>query len=241
MNGKGVNDFVSQAGSVNWKSPPRCPRLQQGMVDIWLIGLDAAADSTCLSISEVARMERLVRPLTRQRYQRSRQAMRDILGRYLDLAPAHVPIAIQHGGKPVLAGHDGLQFNLSHTREVGLLAISPSVPVGVDVEWLRPLNNPRTMAERIFPDSLLKEMSATPGNLEERFLTLWTRFEACQKAFGLGVFATGTHSRQMCWQHFVPLPGSLACVALACAEGCISGMRFFNYIDRRRTSESSIS
>lgn len=218
--------------AVEWLIPPSRPRLPPGVVDIWRIELDAVADSSGLSRTEVARSGNFLRPLSKQRFLRSRQALREILGLYLNLAPAKVSIIVQQRGKPALAGQEGgVHFNLSHAGGIGLLAVSKAAPLGVDIEWLRPISDLRAVAEISFPESLYADMSGFPNEQESMFFKLWTRYEAGQKAFGLGMFGPMIHPGQLCYRHFVPVAGSVACVALACSNDCLRGIRFFGGVN----------
>ena len=51
-----------------------------------------------------------------------------------------------------------IRFNLSHSREMALLAVARDVEVGVDIERVRPLQEYAAIAERFFPQvpTLLK-------------------------------------------------------------------------------------
>lgn len=68
----------------------------------------------------------------------ARWALRDVLGRYLELEAAEIELHFGSRGKPMLAAPDPpLRFNLSHSGGLALVAISQEREVGVDVERLR--------------------------------------------------------------------------------------------------------
>ena len=80
------------------------------------------------------------------------------------------PWAREPGGKPFLARHPLIHFNLSHTAGVAVCAVDDR-PVGIDVERVVPLD----------PDVLSCVMSreeqasiAASGSPEEAFMRLWT-------------------------------------------------------------------
>lgn len=83
-------------------------------------------------------------------------------------------------GKPV-APSLGRQFNLSHSGEYAVLAVS-DYPVGVDIEScsLRHI----TVAKSVYTSDEFQWMNGKP---EERFTLLWTMKEAVSKALGLGL------------------------------------------------------
>jgi 4'-phosphopantetheinyl transferase len=69
------------------------------------------------------------------------RSLRTLLGGRLGLAADDVPLEPRDGGKPHLgpaAGLPDLRFNLSHSGERALIAITEGVEVGVDIERLTP-------------------------------------------------------------------------------------------------------
>jgi len=94
-------------------------------------------------------------------------------------------------GKPVLAssaGEDTLHFNLSHSCGLAVYAITRAVPLGVDVERIRPMNDMQDIASRFFTaheNGLLQAVSS--HQRLEAFFNCWTRKEACLKATGQGI------------------------------------------------------
>jgi hypothetical protein len=76
--------------------------------------------------------------------------MRDILSRYVDCPPDQLDIGLHPGGKPYLGNQQQpqVEFNLSHSRDVALLAVTTTLAVGIDVEVERKLEDPLRLAER---------------------------------------------------------------------------------------------
>ncbi len=85
-------------------------------------------------------------------------------------------------GKPELAGSwTGLRFNLSHSADLSIVAVSASRAVGVDVQHLVPGLDTMGLARRFFrPD----EVAYLDGDPAGRFARLWARKEAVIKAGG---------------------------------------------------------
>ena len=90
-------------------------------------------------------------------------------------------------GKPFL-GNSDLQFNVSHTEGLALLAFVRRRGVGIDVEKVRAQTDVRQLAERFFSvheRSSLRELAG--DELHAAFFRCWTRKEAYIKAKGEGL------------------------------------------------------
>jgi 4'-phosphopantetheinyl transferase len=165
--------------------------LQDGRIDVWRIDLAQPSGSPHLIASspdETGR-EQGLSPLGQRA--KAHRALREILSRYLACSPDALQFEIQPGGKPYLhAPAHALEFNLSHSRDIALLGISTSVKLGIDVETYRAVDDPLRLAQRVMSAVECDELSALSGDARlDRFLALWTRLEARQKALGLGIFA----------------------------------------------------
>lgn len=167
---------------------------------LWRIDLDQPVPTEAharLSAEELARAARFVFPRDRQRYIAAHAALRQVLARRLGngAEPAAEPLAFVHGphGKPALAAPAHLHFNLSHSRGVGLVALSEDCELGVDVEQIRPMNDATAMAAAYFTSAeqaalAACEADAGAGARDRAFFTCWTRKEACLKALGIGLY-----------------------------------------------------
>ena len=89
-------------------------------------------------------------------------------------------------GKPVLRGHPGLHFSLSHSGNAVLCALDRR-PVGVDIEMIRRKNLDHLLPVFSETERALIEHAASP---EICFTRLWTRKESYLKLTGEGL--TGT-------------------------------------------------
>jgi len=160
-------------------------------VDIWTVPLDGPPAtvetlSRMLSEREAERGGRCRFETDRRRFVIAHGAVRLILAGYLDVPPEELRLQRGRHGKPRLAGGSDLRFNLSHSGELGLVAVTRHAEVGVDVDRLRPGLPVEPFAERFFPASDARFVAAAAGPTEraERFLRLWTRKEAVAKAAG---------------------------------------------------------
>ncbi len=113
--------------------------------------------------------------------------MRQILGRYLELPADRVELTYESKGKPRLAGSSTLCFNLSHSGDLALLAVTSGLEVGVDVEIVRSDLQVDGLA-RFFTDAeRTRILALSPGEKESTFFRWWTRKEAVLKAEGSGL------------------------------------------------------
>ena len=106
------------------------------------------------------------------------------LGEY-GISPDEIQIVYGEHGKPFLSGKQPLFFNLSHSGQRVLCAVSHQ-EVGCDVEQARPVN--LKLAKRFFSPYEYETLSSLPQ--EERqaaFLRLWTCKESFVKAVGTGL------------------------------------------------------
>lgn len=221
---------MTDAPLVAWTRPSALP--DDGL-HVWRIGLSAAPsplDAIALPADEVGRAERLVDPAARRRFLALRQATRAILARYVGAAPAALRFARQARGKPVLAAPaSDWHFNLTDSRDLALLAVSRDGPVGIDLEFLRPVPRRDGIVRRLFATEVADALAGAPAaERDALFFRHWTAFEARQKATGAGL--GGPRADPADWQvrHFAPAPDCLA--ALAHPPAVAPRLWFFHFI-----------
>lgn len=124
-----------------------------------------------------------------RRYLRSHAALRAILREFTTVP---LDFAVAEHGKPYLPAIPDLQFNLSHSHERALIAVGREIPIGADIEWLRPLPEHLAIAERFFPPAEFAALAETQlQGREDEFFRRWTRIEAVLKARGVGLYGAG--------------------------------------------------
>ncbi|MCC5624774.1 4'-phosphopantetheinyl transferase HetI [Nostoc sp. CHAB 5715] len=179
-----------------WLPAPTDLTLLQDEIHIWRIELDQPEIqlqnlAATLSSDEMARAERFYFQEHRQRFIAGRGIIRTILGRYLGIQPRQVQFNYQQRGKPVLAdtfADSGLAFNLSHSQKLGLCAVNCTRPIGVDLEYIRPISDLEALAKRFFlPREYEMLRSLSPNQQQEVFFRYWTCKEAYLKATGDGL------------------------------------------------------
>lgn len=166
-------------------------------VDLWPLELEngcpieRASWSNCLAEEEEEQARRYLRPATGLQFRHTRAALRHILADYLRLPPREVPLIRLPMGKPALPPDQGLApltFNVSHTANHALIAISFRREVGVDVETRQRTLDCVGMAERFFAPEEAEELKTVDANRQlEAFLRFWTRKEALLKGQGRGL------------------------------------------------------
>lgn len=182
----------------HWIAPSAEPVIEPGEAHIWAVplgpggtGLDPLA---VLSPEERRRAAEFQLAAPRQRFVTARAALRVLLGRYLDAAPCDVSISVDAYNKPRLASRTGapeLKFNIAHSGELALVALSNVHEIGVDVERLRRVRHAEHIARRHFHQAEAAAITAaTEAARDEVFLRYWTGKEAVLKAIGIGMAAS---------------------------------------------------
>ena len=167
------------------------------MTSAWWIDLDlppetieGAAQVSFLTAAERARAGRFRYDRDRARWTASRSALRRILGEALGVRPEEIEFAAGTHGKPMLGGRlaGALEFNLSHSAGLALLAVSDEVEIGADVEEVSAMDDMEPVAERHFAPEECEALFSLPDAERLRgFYRLWTRKEAYIKAIGTGL------------------------------------------------------
>jgi 4'-phosphopantetheinyl transferase len=137
------------------------------------------------------RADRFHFPIHSNRYLTSRFALRAILGSYLRLSPGELVFEYTRFGKPLLPAMLNPQnytFNVSHSQDLGVLAISHHETVGIDVEAIREDFGGEEVAESNFAPAEFRELlSLSMQDRPQGFFNCWTRKEAYVKALGAGL------------------------------------------------------
>jgi 4'-phosphopantetheinyl transferase len=126
-------------------------------VEVWLIDGRKPCPAVeslleLLSPSERERADSCLSERDRREYVIAHAAVRCIVSEQLAIAPALVRWEIGPHGKPHLSGHaQPLEVNLSHSGDLCMVAVSPSRPVGVDVQRLATGPAAAALAQRFFP------------------------------------------------------------------------------------------
>jgi len=119
----------------------------------------------------------------------SEETIRTLLADYVGCVPRRLEID-RVAGRPALGvamGSD-LSFNLAHSQDLGVLAVTRDARVGVDVERLRSGLSVDALAQRFFAASEADAIAALPkSDRTSAFFRTWVRKEAYLKAVDAGV------------------------------------------------------
>ena len=162
--------FTHVAPSTQSQSIP----IERADVHVWAFTLRESnaiveAWTQLLSDDEKLRADRFVRRRDRARWIVAHGVLRHVLGRYCGVDPR--AIAFVHGaaGKPSLAptcaNGEPTTFNLTHSHDRALLAVSRGREIGVDLEQVRDDFDPLTIAREFFFGSELAAIQAAPPKL----------------------------------------------------------------------------
>jgi 4'-phosphopantetheinyl transferase len=181
--------------SIVWPMPPAKISLATEDVHLWCGSLNRPAPEVAelartLSNDERDRGDRFRFDSHRQRFLVARGWLRMLLGKYLQIEPQAVELVYSQRGKPALSErfNSSLQFNLSHSEDLVVYAVTGDRSVGIDIEYIRPLPDAAQLAQRFFTareNALLQALPPTQQNIA--FFHCWTRKEAYLKACGDGI------------------------------------------------------
>lgn len=205
-----------------------------------------------LSNDERSRSERYYIERDRQRFIASRGILRMILSSYLQTSPGSIKFRYSKYGKPLLdeaIGINNLNFNISHSAGLAIIAIVLTKAIGVDLEKIRPVPEAEQIVRKLFSQNeceIFCELSETAKL--EAFFNCWTRKEAYIKARGRGLslaldqfavsFAPGEPARLLCVEKdlidttrwsisaFTPASGYAAALAV---QGCGLGINYWSW------------
>ena len=163
-------------------------------IHVWRIGLDGMEGPVGdnLSAEEVARAERLTRLDDRRRFIAARSLLRRILADVLGLVDDPEGTALRLGcspaGKPFLMDDPQLHFNVSHSDDLAVIAVTRVGEVGIDVERQRAIGDGESIAQLVFDEAERMALLTCPtAERDSVFTRMWTRKEALLKAVGVGI------------------------------------------------------
>ena len=144
-----------------------------------------------LTPAELTRYHRYYFDRHRKQFLLGRMLMRSVLTQYGEVTPQHWRFVENPYGKPSIDPSQRSQplfFNLSHSADRLVLAISRHEAIGVDIECSDKSRRVLKIAHRYFSTAEVNELEALPHASQlARFYELWTLKEAYIKACGLGL------------------------------------------------------
>ncbi len=183
--------------------------------EVWLVRAAAAAElPDVLGAAERERAAALRRPQDRAVYEASHRALRVLAAARLGLDPAALAFRRERcpgcggpHGRPALAGHPELQFSLSHSGGLALVAFA-AVPVGVDLEAVPAPAAVHDVAAALHPQERAELGQLPPAARPSAFARCWTRKEAYLKGTGEGIAGAAFAATVVgTGEHPCPVPG----------------------------------
>ena len=181
---------------LQWRRGVPGELISSNEVHVWRVFIDTTNFQSeslleTLSVDELIRAEQFHFEKDQKRFIMARGILRMILGHYLGKKPYELRFEYTAHGKPVLATNDGcdtLSFNLSHSGEIVLYAVTRSRKIGIDVERIRDNFDLEQIAHRFFSAGEISSLDKIHKQKQsEVFFQYWTRKEAFIKAMGKGV------------------------------------------------------
>lgn len=175
-----------------WEAGPARAAASPAEVHVWRADLGSRPRPPLSSLpAEERERAASLRPHVRERWVAARWALRDTLARYLDRDPARIELRLGARGKPGLAvSPSPLRFNLSHTGDLLLVAVTGEREVGIDVEETDPGRDVARLAEVGLDRGDAAAIRTAPaGARAGLFYAAWVRREAVAKCLGVGLGA----------------------------------------------------
>ena len=179
-----------------WQNPPNELVLADNEIHVWRVKLDLSADeitklTTILAEDEQLKANRFRFAEHQRRYIAARGILRRLIGIYLNITGDSVKFEYNSRGKPKIAeflNHQNLQFNVSHSQELALCGITRDRRIGIDLEYLRDIDDAAKIAQRFFSPTESALIASLHGEEQKQvFFQLWTAKEAYLKAIGSGL------------------------------------------------------
>jgi 4'-phosphopantetheinyl transferase len=158
-----------------------------GRLDLWLLSTDLNDVDREVYVSVLAREEReragrFHFEADRNRFLAGRAGLRWILSLYCGIPPRELLFQTGAHGKPALICAPPA-FNVSHSGDYALVAVTAGPACGVDIEYQKPRADEGGIARRFFSPREVEWLKRT----KDGFLRLWTAKEAIIKAVGGGL------------------------------------------------------
>lgn len=168
-------------------------QLNANVIHVWTVDLKGTPnwldnEIKFLSEDELLRANRYRFEVHRNRFIASRSRLRQILSWYVDITPENLTFAYKEHKKPILSEPTShLSFNISHSEDIALLAVTLNHAIGIDIEKNQSTYN-EAVAKRYFSSIEYAElMQLEETKRAAAFYRLWSRKEAIVKATGKGL------------------------------------------------------
>lgn len=172
------------------KLTPEFNKIKSNRIIIWQFPTDNYFPDAKkhLSEEETSQADRFYYDYHRIRYTISHAMTRAILAQYANISPEKLIFAKQKHGKPYLVNASEISFNLTHSKNLALLAVSLEDPIGIDVEYFKPRGY-LGIGNMMYSQAEMELLNNSPLHLQPLvFFKIWSQKEAVIKAEGCGIY-----------------------------------------------------
>jgi len=179
-----------------WYNQESDKKLANNEIHIWLSYLNLHQARLkhlypLLSDQEKERSERFKFYKHRKLFIASHGFLHTALSFYIDTPASEILFSQGEQGKPFIISEqntDNIQFNLSHSNNLAILAICKNQQVGVDVEYKDKKANWQGIIKRFYTQNEQDAILKLPEDTQkDAFFQVWTRKEAHMKVTGKGL------------------------------------------------------
>jgi 4'-phosphopantetheinyl transferase len=187
-----IRHSQSEIQNPTWLKLPDNWQAKQQTVDVFAIDFEQPPITidrakTYLSDMERDRVERFKSPQRQREFTLTRALLRMVLASVIRIDPLALHFEHTSQGKPFLPD-DTVHFNVTHSHDIALIAVSPDLPLGVDIEYMQPRDAFMKLAQRFFAPAEFEAVCQLPQSLQlAAFHATWTRKEAFVKATAKGI------------------------------------------------------
>ena len=143
-----------------------------------------------LNLEEIDRMSLYKSRRLREHFVLGRIFLKLILSKYINCEPSTFKFNSDKRGKLFLcpSNQPSLFFNVSHSHDRLVIAVSRIRELGVDIEFTEEKRAILKIAKRYFSQQEFQDLCNLPKSLQvRRFYELWTLKESVLKAYGVGL------------------------------------------------------
>ncbi len=179
-----------------WYSQDSDKNLSHGAIHVWLNYLNIHQAKLkhlypLLSDAEKARSEQFKFFKHRKHFIASHGFLHTVLAYYLDTPAGHILFSHGNNGKPSIIDEQNpqqIQFNMSHSNNLAILAICKGHQLGIDIEFMERKTDWQGVGKRFFTPNEQQAIARLPEEQQkEAFYRVWTRKEAHMKVTGEGL------------------------------------------------------
>jgi len=173
------------------------PLLKNKMAHVWAIDYNKSKEwyVQCLAALDEQQLKRCNHfkfEHDRKSYVISQGSLKLLLAAYLNIPVADVRLGRHRKGKPFSMDNPALEFNLSNSGTVCVMAFCPDSALGIDLESIKalPSSDYEDLIQRNFTDREKQDILKHKEDQLRFFYQYWTMKEAYLKAIGEGMRLT---------------------------------------------------